>query len=228
MLMLRPSIRDLASKKRSRLRARGVKEVVEESLRGVRNAVRSQGELVFLQRTADHPAEAVRKTDEPLGLVRATAADALDYERSIGTDSARTFTRRLSTETNCWLVRARGVVLHATWTTTGSAWMSEIGRYFVPPPRSAYIYESFTRSEARGLGLYPYALNGIGKVLAAEAIEDLFVGVESDNAPSLRAITKAGFEPAFTISFQRRFGRVTLDEIAGPVSEVARTYLRRE
>ena len=209
------------SKTRARARTRGWGEVLSESIGKVRGAVRSEDELLFLERDALWTGEIVRKANEPLRFVRATPEDADDYERFVGTDSARTFEARLSDETDCWLIRGRGMVLHASWTTSGAAWTREIQRLFVAPPKAAYIYESFTRPEARGLGLYPLALMSIGEALATEGIERLFVGVEADNAPSLRAITKAGFEPAFSLRYRRRFGRLTIDEADGPKAELA-------
>lgn len=220
------ALRDTLSKTRARVRTRGASEVLGEVGGRVRNSIGSRDEIVFLHRPATWNGHIARKTDEPLELARATAADGNDYERFIGTDSARTFARRLSEHTDCWLVRARGMILHATWTTSGAAWTSEIKRLFVPPPKSAYIYESFTRVEARGLGLYPFALVGIGDELAADGLTDLYVGVEVDNAPSLRAITKAGFVPAFNLGFARRFGRLHLEEPTGPRAELAQVCLR--
>ena len=221
------SVADSLSRKRARIRSRGLGEVMAESWGKVRSNIRSDDELIFLRARTDRSLEETfRKTDEPMQLVRATVDDRRDYERFIGTDSARTFAARLSDETRCWLVRARGAILHATWTTTGSAWTSEIHRYFVPPPSSAYVYESFTRAEARGLGLYPFALVGIRETLATEGVKEMFVGVEANNAPSLRAIAKAGFERAFTVPFHRRWGRVSLDDPEGPNPELAALCLR--
>lgn len=220
------TLRNSLSKKRARVRARGLGEVAGESLGHVRNNIHSSDELLFLVRDAAWNGETLRKTDEPLRFVRANAEDSEDYERFVGTDSARTFTARLSDQTNCWLIRGRGMILHATWTTTGAAWTSEIRRFFIAPPKSAYIYESFTRPEARGLGLYPLVLVGIGHALAGDGIEKLFVGVEVDNAPSLRAITKAGFEPAFSIAFRRRFGKLAIDAATGPRAELAQGLLQ--
>ena len=214
------------SKTRARARARGWGEVVSEIGGNLRGSIRSQDELLFLMRAAAWTGEVTRKTDEPLHFARATVDDADDYERFVGTDSARTFSSRLSDTTDCWLIRGRGMILHASWTTSGAAWTQEIRRFFVAPERSAYIYESFTQPEARGLGLYPLALMAIGKALAAEKFERLFVGVEADNAPSLRAITKAGFEPVFSIRFHRSIARLTIDEATGPQAELAHELLK--
>jgi GNAT superfamily N-acetyltransferase len=220
------SLKASLSKTQARARTRGWGEVLNEGFGQVRSAVRSNDELLFLLRDAVWNGKIARKTNEPLRFVRATADDANDYERFVGTDSARTFKSRLSEQTNCWLIHGRGMVLHASWTTSGAAWTREIQRLFVAPPGAAYIYESFTRPEARGLGLYPLALGSIGEALAAEGIERLFVGVEADNAPSVRAITKAGFEPAFSVRYRRHLGRLTIDEADGPKADLAEKLLR--
>ena len=228
MATARPSFADTLSKTRARLKTRGAGEVVGTITGNARGRIRSHEEILFLTRSARWDGEVARKSEEPLGFAEATPADGRDYERFIGTDSARTFSKRLTRDTRCWLVRGRGMILHATWTTTGAAWTSEMGRFFVPPARSAYIYESFTRSEARGLGIYPFALVEIGKALAREGIDTLYVGVEVENTPSVRAITKAGFQPAFSVPFGRTLGKVTIEPATGPRADLAEQVLRAE
>jgi hypothetical protein len=222
----RPTLGQSISKTRARWRTRGAREIAQNLVGRVRGTIRTDDELLFLMRTAAWTGRVARRTDEPLDLSRATGEDGADYERYIGTDSEATFASRLTDTTSCWLVRGRGIVLHATWTTTGAAWTGEIDRFFVPPDGGAYIYESFTRPEARGLGVYPFTLVGLGNVLAREGVETLFVGVEAGNTPSVRAITKAGFEPAFTVGLHRRWGRLRLDDPSGPRPELASVCLR--
>lgn len=221
----RLSLLDYVSKANARIRARGAREVADELAGRVRDWVRSDHELKFLVRPALWEGRSELRSDEPLEMARATARDGPDYQRFVGTDSARTFAKRLTSETSCWLVRGRGIVLHATWTGTGATWTREIRRYFVPPGGGAYIYESFTRPEARGLGIYPFALVEIGRALASEGVDTLFVGVEADNAASLRAITKAGFEEAFSSSFHRSWGRLEMGQPSGPLTHLARDCL---
>lgn len=225
MSMSITSLRNGLAKNIARARARGISEMAGAVTGSWRAAVHSEGELTFLTRTAAWEGR-VKRSDEPMALQRASFADAADYAHFIGTDAARTFAARLSDTASCWLVRARGTVVHATWTTRGVAWTSEIRRFFVAPQGSAYIYESFTRPEARGLGVYPFALVGIGHALATEGVDTLFVGVEADNHPSVRAITKAGFEPAFSLRFRRRWGRAELSPATGPLPELAEICLR--
>lgn len=141
----------------------------------------------------------------------ASAADAVAYARDIGTDSRATFTARLSDATRCFLVEADGRLVHATWMTTMAAWTREVGGYLRPPAGDAYVYESFTRADARGRGVYPFALGNIAATLHKRSIKRVWIGVESDNAPSLRAVAKAGFEPSFAISYRRSVGKLHVD-----------------
>ena len=53
----------------------------------------------------------------------------------------------------------------------------------------------------------------------------VWVAVESTNAASLKAITKAGFSPGFELSFGRRFGRLRRTEPVGPEADVGRRML---
>ncbi len=163
----------------------------------------------MLARPADSPTPSFRH-DPDLVLYRAGPADAATYARVIGTDSAATFRRRLSGATHCFLVESGDDLLHASWVTTSAAWTREIEAFVVPPPGDAYVYESFTRPEARGRGVYPFALSGICSWAAEAGLSAVWVAVESANPASLRAIRKAGFEPSYSMRYSRRLGRLTL------------------
>lgn len=197
----------------NRVRARGVREVGRLLLDRATEAIRSDDELVVLRRPSDGPRPPAA---EGLEFREATAADADHYARDIGTDSARTFAARLSEATRCFVVGDGDLLVHATWMTTRGAWTRELGAYLRPPPREAYVYESFTRAEARGRGVYPFALGEIGAWLAGRDIGRVWVAVEADNPPSLRAVSKAGFEEAFRISYRRRLGRLEIGPLRGP------------
>ena len=148
---------------------------------------------------------------------RATPEDGPIYERDIGTDSRSTFRARLSEGTACYLVMTDDRAVHATWCTTTGAWTREIGALLVPPDGDAYVYESYTRPEVRGRGVYPYALGQIAADLSRHAVKRVWVAVEASNSASLRAVAKAGFEPSFAIGYRRRWGRVQI-EPDGPTS----------
>ena len=165
----------------------------------------SSGRLIFFARDAlGTPPE-----HDGLGLRYATPDDARRYARDVGTESPRTFRLRLTSSTRCLLVLEGDRILHSSWVTEGDAWTVELRRYVSPPPNEAYVYESLTQTDARGRGLYPLALKWICHD-AAQNFERVWVGVEDDNVPSLKAVTKAGFQEALSVDFRRRLGRTTL------------------
>ena len=198
----------------ARIRARGLREVAMLGLQRLRESIRSDDRLIFFVRSSGGTTPSPKS--EGLSLQRAESSDAASYARDIGTDSAATFASRLTDGTRCYLVFENAKILHATWVTTSASWVREIGRYFRPPPGEAYVYESFTREDARGKGVYPFALHGISADLALEGVRRVWVAVEDHNAPSLRAVAKGGFEEAFDLSLKRRWGRLTLSEPTGP------------
>ena len=165
---------------------------------------------------------------DDLAFRYAGASDGPRYARDIGTDSAATFSRRLSESTHCFLVEDGTTILHASWVTSAGAWTRELRAYLVPPPGDAYIYESFTRADARGRGVYPFALANIVDWSARSGVKHLWVAVEEHNPPSLRAVAKAGFEEAFRVPFSRRFGRLRIEAATGPRADEATRFLSRK
>ncbi|HYO61520.1 MAG TPA: GNAT family N-acetyltransferase [Actinomycetota bacterium] len=205
----RPAPIDRARRTVARLRSRGPAEIAGVARGRVREWVRSDDELIMLVRAAAAPTPEVRH-DPGLVFREAVPGDADLYARVIGTDSATTFRRRLTPTTSCFLVEGGDELLHASWVTTGAAWTREIDAYVVPPAADAYVYESFTRPEARGRGVYPFALAGICAWARDAGLGQVWVAVEDGNAPSLKAIRKAGFEVSYTMRYGRRRGRLTL------------------
>ena len=195
----------------ARARSRGVVDIVRlTSDRLVENLSSSETLIVFVR-----PVAGERRAVEGAALRRAGAGDAERYERDIGTDTAETFARRLSETTRCYVVEAEGRLLHASWIATRAAWTRELRAYFRPPPGDAYVFESFTRSDARGRGIYPFALREICHELGTEGFARIWVAVEVDNPSSLRAVTKAGFEEAWRITYRRRLGILTVGPPVG-------------
>ncbi len=200
---------------------RGLGEAGEAVWGAVRGALGSEGRLLFLVRDAggEFPAR------DGLTFREATQEDAALYARDIGTDSAATFRRRLSPWTQCFVVEDGSRFVHASWVTSARAWTSEIGAFIAPPVGDAYIYESFTRPETRGRGVYPFALNSICTELRRQRVARVWVGAEADNEPSLRAIDKGGFQEAFQLTFHRSRGVIRVEEPTGPLAEQGRTMV---
>ena len=136
----------------------------------------------------------------------ATAADGPAFERYIGSESRATFRRRLEHDGVCLLALEGEAILHASWLARGPVWTRELRLFVGPPVGDAYIYESFTTPAARGRGVYPLVLNAAASLLARSGVARLWVAVEADNAPSLRAVAKAGFSEEFRVSYRRRAG----------------------
>lgn len=204
----RPRPSDVAGKTLARLRSRGPREVTELWLARVPETLWSRAALLFFARPTEGGPRHSPRPD--LELRCATPEDGAGYERCVGTDSARTFRRRVTEDTDCYLVLRGRDIVHASWVTRGAAWTREVRRYVVPPAGEAYVYESFTAAGERGRGIYPFALTGICDSLRATA-SALWVAVEDRNLASLRAVTKAGFEVEMELSYSRRVGLATVD-----------------
>jgi RimJ/RimL family protein N-acetyltransferase len=207
----------------TRAHARGFSEVAELTKSRIKEEIRSGDTLLFLVKTA----EPTSWSADGLRFRQAEAEDGERYARDIGTDSASTFRDRLTAETRCFLVEDDDRILHSSWVSTGPSWAREIRAHLVPPPGDAYVYESFTRADARGRGIYPFALANIVTRLSAEGTRRVWIAVEEDNAPSRRAIDKVGFEFAFAITYKRRLGRFAMDEPRGPQAEIGKEFVRR-
>ena len=219
----RPTPSERLSKILTRGRTRGLSEA-SRSLGGeLRSAIRSSGTLEFLVRDTDMTCP----DREDLAFRAANFADAAAYAAQIGTDSIATFRARLSDTTRCYLVETGGQIAHASWMTTSGAWTTELGSLVTPPAGSAYVYESFTDPALRGRGIYPFALSCICAELSSQGITEVWIGVEATNAPSVRAITKAGFKPAFSLDFRKRWRKLEVDAARGPRAETAGAMIHR-
>jgi ribosomal protein S18 acetylase RimI-like enzyme len=228
MPLRKSSPRLALTKLSTRVRTRGAKEVVDLAGHRVREFIHSEDRLIlFALDLAGH----LPQRPAPPGATfrRAHLEDAVAYARDIGTDSEASFRARLSNETRCYLVVTGDLIVHASWVTTSLAWTRELRRYFRPPPGEAYIYESFTRAEVRGKGVYPFALGAVAEDLRSNGITRAWVGVEAGNAPSIKAVRKAGFEAGFEVGYRRRLGRLVVGRPRGPLaSQCAKCLLRGE
>jgi ribosomal protein S18 acetylase RimI-like enzyme len=191
----------------ARARSRGPADLAVGLALRLRENIASDDALLFLARaTGPQPT-----LPEGISFFVATKQDGRRYARDIGTDSPATFAARLGPHTRCFLAAEGERLLHASWVTTCAAWTRELRRYVHPPPGSAYVYESFTDPAARGRGIYPAALRALASWLAERDIPRLWVAVEEDNFPSLKAVSKAGFAEQFVVRYVRRAGRLSID-----------------
>jgi L-amino acid N-acyltransferase YncA len=220
----RPSPLLLPARLTTRLRTRGPGELIQLAISRIKENISSTETLIVFFHGADNgPIE-----KEGLSFRRATTSDAERYAHDIGTDSAASFARRLSDSTRSYIVEMNGRLVHASWVTLSAAWTRELRAYLKPPPGDAYVYESFTRSDARGRGVYPFALRNICATLTGEGVGTIWVAVEAHNAASVRAVTKAGFEEGFRITYSRKLGRFHIEEPTGAMADIGRTFVNRK
>lgn len=220
----RPTFVQSLSRLGNRIKTRGLTEVTQLAIERARAGISSSDTLLLFVRASGGDATSI----EGLELSRGTAADALSYARDIGTDSATTFRSRLTERTHCYIVRdVSGLIVHASWVTTGSTWTRELRAYLRPPDGDAYVYESFTRPEVRGQGVYPFTLRSICAAAAERNIGRVWMATEADNVASIRAVTKAGFEEAFRLAYRRKLGTLHIDPPVGERADEAVTFVTR-
>lgn len=207
----------------NRIRTRGLGEVVQLASNRLRDAISSSDTLLVFSR----PAGGAADPPEGLRFRPATPADAARYAEDIGTDSVATFTARLSKDMHCFLVLQDQLIVHSSWVTTSGAWTREIRGFMRPPARSAYVFESFTRPEVRGRGVYPFTLRAICGWAKGEGLERVWVAVEADNPASIRAVTKAGFQEAFRFSYRRSLGRLWIGPPRGEMAQIGTSFVSR-
>lgn len=203
----------------NRIRARGIAEVWELGWTRLRENVWSDQSLTLYVREASSDGV----PSDP-GFRRATQEDAQRYAHDIGTDSADTFLRRLASDVRCYVIEENDRLLHSSWVTDSGAWTREIRDHLSPPPGDCYVYESFTRADARGRGIYPRALSGILAASDSLGRHRVWVGVETHNRASRRSIDKAGFTAVFELSYGRRFG-ILLGPSLQPDNRESRSFI---
>lgn len=92
---------------------------------------------------------------------------------------------------SCWIFRERTPVLAAK-----TGWLAL-------PPRTVCLEDSVTSPRYRGRGLAPAAWSQIADCLQGENVTSIITKVAEDNAPSRRAVEKAGFQSAALMSLNR-------------------------
>lgn len=103
-----------------------------------------------------------------------------------------------------------GVLVHYGWLTYPQerAPDAALGLEFIPPPRSAGLWDYFTHPAARGRGLYLRTLRQcLHDALDIDGAESVFIYVYADNGVSRHVIEKAGFTYRGSLVLERFCGR---------------------
>ncbi|MGI8728541.1 MAG: GNAT family N-acetyltransferase [Solirubrobacteraceae bacterium] len=102
------------------------------------------------------------------------------------------------------LVLDRGQPLFACWIFTHRAPMiAARGRWLALPEQVACLEDSVAASAARGRGIGPLTWTALAQRLAGEGKSAMITKVATGNAPSRRAVVKAGFREVAVMRLRR-------------------------
>lgn len=87
-------------------------------------------------------------------------------------------------------VEADGAVARSSWVTTAPTWIPELDMEIVPRPGEAYLYDGYTRPDARRRGIDGAVRCFVFDMLRAAAFTRVYSYCRGDNAPALRAANR--------------------------------------
>lgn len=103
-----------------------------------------------------------------------------------------------------WLVCERDTCAFSCWTFHRSTpVLAARGGWMRLPDGVVCLEDSATSPDHRGRGIAPAAWREIGRTLRAEGARTIVTKVATDNVPSQRAVTKAGFREIGTMRLRR-------------------------
>jgi L-amino acid N-acyltransferase YncA len=105
----------------------------------------------------------------------------------------------------CWIFKGRVPAVAAP------------GGWLELPPGVACLEDSLTTPAARGRGIAPAAWTSIADALVSEGLETMITKVETENAPTRKAVAKAGFREIGIMRFERLGPRkrVSMESVEG-------------
>ena len=165
------------------------------------------------------PELTVRPLDDGLSLVRGDTSDAHSAVTVPNTLSPGAAERRLARGAEMWVVKAGGETAFVCWIfRDASPVIASKGGSYPLPPGTAMLEDSATSPDFRGRGIAPAAWSQIAQELRAAGFDRLITKVEIHNAPSRKAVVKAGFVESAALHLRRIGGRnfVRVETLAGP------------
>jgi len=103
----------------------------------------------------------------------------------------------------CYIAWRDTECVHYSWVSRVNSPVDEVHGILRVAAGEAYIYSCFTSGEHRGLGIFPAVLSLIEGELFASGVQRVWIAVEAENVASAKAIRRAGFLPAGTVSYRR-------------------------
>ncbi len=111
---------------------------------------------------------------------------------------------RLRDANDLWLVLEHDRALFSCWIfRDGTPVIAAPGGQLPLPAGTVCLEDSVAAAAARGRGIAPAAWSAIADTLAEEGQEHMITKVAVDNAPSRRAVEKAGFDAVALMHFRR-------------------------
>jgi len=170
--------------------------------------------------------------DDGLRLTEPSTAEELAPFDGLPTITSAAAWARVGEGGRPWLVLDGSLPAFACWTFTARAPMiAARGGWLALPEGAVVLEDSVAAPIARGRGIAPRTWSHIAGVLATDGVARMLTKVETANAPSRRAVTKAGFTEVAVMRLRRRgpFTRVAVKVIGANATgaELARRLHRR-
>ena len=150
-----------------------------------------------------------------------------------GTSATEARRRRDENGAQLWLVLDEGKIVFACWIyPRATPVRAARNRVLELPPAVNSLEDSFTAASHRGRGIAGGAWTAIARELKLRGVEVLITKVGVSNAPSRRAVEKAGFRAAAIMHLRLRGGRkrVSMEDLGGDLEPGAmrvKAYLTR-
>jgi GNAT superfamily N-acetyltransferase len=106
----------------------------------------------------------------------------------------------------CFGALLDGKYVHIKWVGLDKWYDSDVGRYLQLGSDSAYVYDGYTLSEYRGLGLTSVVLDETFQYLQKNGIKKAYSLIDEKNAASLRVKFKENARIIGTVTFFKIFG----------------------
>ena len=176
-------------------RENGFRFAVFKGLRVVsRPLIEVAGLHFFAADLSDPPASPRLNQLMSIGPASITEAQALMMDRS-GEEIAREMDLRFSRGDRCLAIRAAdGTILHTRWLTANPTHIPEINRYVVPQSGQLYMFDGYTRADARRCGLDSAMRLFIFRLARDEGLSQVLSYVHSENPAGLKAAQKLQLE----------------------------------
>lgn len=136
------------------------------------------------------PSEGPADESLSFGSAESTEAAALMMDRS-GDEIAEEIAHRFSRGDRCFTVRdTRGNILHSRWITSKPTFIPELNLHIVPARRQLYMYDGYTRAEARRRGIDSAMRRFVFRMAHEEGAREIISYVHSHNPAGIKAAEK--------------------------------------